>query len=58
MNALVEGELYIIRWDDDPTEYVVRFLRMERGFFVFEEESGMKMIARPTAISVRSYGKK
>lgn len=53
MKSLEPGKTYIIRWDDDPAEYVVKFVCLDRGFFVFVCEDGIKLVARPTAITVR-----
>ena len=50
---MIVGQTYIIKWDDDVQEYTVKFVKIDRGFFVFIDEDGDQIIARPGAITVR-----
>ena len=50
-DQLVVGERYTITWRDDlDNPLVVVFKRYERGFYVFEDIEGRRVVARPTSI--------
>lgn len=44
---------YVVVWDDDPQEYILKLVRFERGFYIFEDEGGLSMVARPDSIRCR-----
>ena len=45
---------YVVVWDDDPEEYILKLVRFERGFYIFVDEGGLKMVARPESIQCRA----
>ena len=45
---------YVVVWDDDPEEYILKLVRFERGFYIFVGEGGLKMVARPESIQCRA----
>ena len=52
--TLEPGREYVIRWLDDPTEYLVTFIKIDRGFFLFEwKKDSAYLVARPSAIAIR-----
>jgi hypothetical protein len=52
--TLEPGRRYVIRWLDDSTEYLVTFIKTDRGFFIFEwKKSSAYLVARPSAVAIR-----
>ena len=46
---------YTVVWDDDPEEYIFKLVRVERGFYIFVDKGGLKMVARPESIRWKKY---
>ena len=48
------GRKYIIRWLDDPQEFEVTFIKLDRGFYIFEyKKSSAYLVARPDSVAIR-----
>lgn len=52
------GKWYVVVWDDDPQEYILKLVRLERGFYIFVDKSDCPMVARPESIRCREADEK
>ena len=57
MTDLKVGMWYNIRWLDEKESQNLLFLKAERGFLLFQNKEGQKVVARPDSIEVRSGGR-
>ena len=50
METLKEGQSYSIEWVDGYFKTKCVFVREHRGFWIFKDNSGMKVFCRPNSI--------
>ena len=46
------GNVYEIRWDIEDVPLKVKYLKTERGFYIFRMEKGTEIVCRPQSILI------
>ena len=52
MTDLTKGNWYTLYWKGEDLTHTVEFLYEERGFLIFQDEDGKKVVARLDSVRV------